>query len=107
MELSLKDLKELLSDKKETNYSPHPFVVGEKYMIRTVTMIYTGTLMQVFDKELALLDCHWIAETERWNEFISDMKTKEHESYGERLVIIGRGAILDACIVSKLPNGNK
>ena len=107
MDLSLKDLKELLSTQTPSTEILHPFIIGRSYMIRTVTMIYTGFIVDVFDKELVLTNCHWIADTGRWNEFISDMKTNEHESYGDRNVIIGRGAILDACIVSKLPEGNK
>lgn len=107
MDLSLKDLKELLSNTNSSKEESKPFFIGKKYMIRTVTMIYTGILEDVFEKELVLKNCHWIAETARWNEFISDMKTNEHESYGDRTVVIGRGAILDACIISKLPEGNK
>jgi len=82
-------------------------MIGQNVMIRTVTMIYTGVLKEVFAQELILTSCHWIAETDRWNKFISETSTREHESYGDREVIVGRGSVIDACIINDLPRGNK
>jgi hypothetical protein len=104
MEMSLKDLKELLAT---DGAQSHPYQIGDYYMIRTVTMIFTGRLVAVFKDELLLTSCHWVAETARWNEFIAETKTNEHESYGNREVIVGRGSVIDACVLSKLPEGNK
>lgn len=97
MELSLKDLKELFSTNHESEES-HPYKIGEKYLIRTVTMIYTGRLEAVHKQELVLSDAAWIAETERWNETLNNGSFKEVEPYPEGNVIIGRGAILDVAV---------
>lgn len=84
----------------------HPFEIGEKYLIRTITMIYTGKLVKVFNNELVFTNCCWIPETERWNESVKEGIFKEIEPYlPESEVIINRGAILDMVKVNwNLPN---
>lgn len=86
-----------------------PYKVGKKYMIRTVTMIYTGKLKQVFDKELILTECAWIPETKRWADSCSTGEFNEVEPYPEKAeIIIGRDAILDAFSVEwNLPRNQK
>lgn len=83
-----------------------PYEIGEKYLIRTITMIYTGKLVKVFDKEMVFTNCCWIPETERWNESVMDGIFKEIEPYPtESEVIINRGAVLDMVKVNwNLPN---
>jgi hypothetical protein len=74
----------------------HPYEIGAKYLIRTITMIYTGKLVKVFDKELVFTNCSWIPETERWNESVRLGIFKEVEPYPfESEVIINRESILD------------
>ena len=73
------------------------WMVGEKYLIRTVTMMDVGILLYVDDHELVLADASWIADSGRFNEFLSTGKPNECEPFpGE--AIIGRGAIVDSCI---------
>ena len=114
--LNLQELQkevESLSGKKDsigkTTLKDNPFILNENYMIRTVTMIYTGKLAAVYDKELVLSECAWIPETERWADSCEDGKFKEVEPYPKDIkVIIGRGAILDAFPVSwELPRSQK
>jgi ribosomal protein S19E (S16A) len=82
--------------------------VGKNYLIRTVTMIYTGRLVEVAEHELVLQDAAWIPETERWAKSVKEGVFKEVEPYHDGKVIIGRAAILDACVVSwKLPREQK
>lgn len=86
-----------------------PLVIGENYLIRTVTMIYTGKLTKVYNKELVLVDCAWIPETERWADSVREGTFKEVEPYpdGDE-VIINREAILDITKVSwELPRRQK
>ena len=82
-----------------------PYIKGKNYMIRTVTMIYTGKLKEVFDKELILTECSWIPETKRWADTCKEGIFEEVEPYPEKAeVIIGKDAILDAFKVDwKLP----
>lgn len=78
------------------------------YLVRTVTMIYTGRLVAVNEQEFLFEKVHWIAETERWNESIRNVSFREQEEYPiDRKVVIGRGALLDAVEIDKLPVGNK
>ena len=87
----------------------HPFKVGSNYLIRTVTMIYTGKLEAVYDKELVISSAAWIPETERWADCIATGKFREVEPYpDDAKVTIGRGAILDAVEVKwKVPREQK
>jgi hypothetical protein len=93
----------------KTQVKGSAYVIGANYMIRTVTMIYTGKLINVFDKELVLTNCAWIAETERWANTCLDGTFKEVEPYPKTAeVIINKEAILDSFIVSwKLPEVQK
>jgi len=86
-----------------------PFVIGENYLIRTVTMIYTGKLVKVFEKELVVVDAAWIPETERWADSVGKGDFKEVEPYPDKAeVILNREAILDIIKVHwKLPRSQK
>ena len=78
--------------------NPHwPWELGKKYMIRTVTMHDHGTLVGVTDHELVLSQAAWIADSGRWYDFLTKKRPSEVEPFPQdRLVIIGRGAIIDA-----------
>lgn len=123
-ELTLGDLQELRKQIEEINevgfnvpninaqtsaYSDKPYLIGKPYIIRTVTMIYTGRLVEVYPHELVIEDAAWIPETARWADTLREGKFNEVEPYcdGDK-VIIGRGAILDAVFWRKeLPRTQK
>lgn len=90
----IKTLKYLFSSGSSTE---HPYVVGEKYAVRTVTMIYVGKLEAVYQHELVFSDCAWVADTGRFYNFLKDGTASEIEPmpYG---AIVGRGAIVDASV---------
>ena len=73
------------------------WTVGEKYIIRTVTMIQTGLLVYIDDKELVLEDAAWIADTGRWAYALTSGVLNEIEPFDDD-VIVGRSAIIDATI---------
>ena len=86
-----------------TTASPVPSPVadfwqpGKPYLIRTVTMIDTGILVAVNEHEIILKDAAWIADTGRFHKAIKDQSQfSEVEPYPDGLVLIGRGAIVDA-----------
>lgn len=83
--------------------------IGKSYLIRTVTMIYTGRLVKVVSKELVIDTAAWIPETERWQQAVESGQFKEVEPYPTSAqVILGRGAILDAVKVDwPLPQTQK
>jgi len=72
----------------------HPYKVGEKYLIRTVTHYYIGQLKQVFQNELLLSSASWIPDTGRYYDAIKTGSLNEVEPIiGD--AIIGRGAIIE------------
>jgi hypothetical protein len=74
-----------------------PWEVGKCYLIRTVTMIQHGKLVEVTDKELVLVDASWIADTGRFHDFITGKSSpNEVEPFAPGPVIVNRGAIIDA-----------
>ena len=77
--------------------SDNPFMeIGKTYFIRTVTHYFTGRLIWVGDKEIALEEAAWIADTGRFNEFMKGKVVNEVEPFPSgSTVIVGRGAIID------------
>lgn len=75
----------------------HSFVVGQKYLIRTVTMTQVGKLESVTSGDLVLSGASWIADTGRFGECLSKGLFSEVEKVpGDGTCIVGRGAIVDA-----------
>ena len=95
------------SEKKSEAKNDHPFVIGAKYLIRTVTMIQTGKLVRVTQQELVLTDAAWIADTGRFSDALKSGDFSEVEPFPTGDVIIGRGGLIDACQISKLPKEQK
>lgn len=97
-ELTVKEIKllqALLNGSTQT--AAHPYQVGQNYFIRTVTHYYTGHLTLVTDGELVLANAAWIADTGRFHDALKTGELSEIEPF-EDDVIIGRGAVVDACI---------
>ena len=86
-----------------------PYKIDKNYLIRTVTMIYTGKLIAEYEKELVITEACWIPETERWMETCATGDFKEVEPYPKKAeVIISKGAILDMFVVDwNLPDKQK
>ena len=86
-----------------------PLVIGENYLVRTITMIYTGKLIKVYGKELVFVETAWIPETERWADTVANGTFKEVEPYPkDSEVIINKETILDMTKVDwKLPREQK
>ena len=75
----------------------HPYRIGTSYLLRTVTMILTGRLVEVHPQELVIEDAAWIADTERWADALVKGTMREVEPYPDGRVIVGRGSLIDAC----------
>jgi hypothetical protein len=103
MEISLSDLKELWSPESKQS----AFRVGEKYLIRTVTLYYTGRIKKILSDEIVLEDAAWIADTGRFNNCLKSGTFDEVEPFVAD-VIVPRGCIIDATIWSHdLPREQK
>ena len=97
-QLTLAQIKELskIACCDNDKQSAHPYAVGNKYLIRTVTHYYSGRIVAIYTHELVLEDAAWIPDTGRLGDCLKDGKFNEIEPIPGRL-IIGRGAIVD-CI---------
>lgn len=100
-------IKELLEELVPGVMSP--YVIGENYFIRTVTFHYTGRLIAIYPNEIVLACAAWIADDGRFADALKTGIFQEVEPYPpENLVVIGRGAIVDATILNTpLPTQQK
>ena len=87
-------LMEILGSNKNAQDKRHPYVIGKKYLIRTVTMIVLGELKEVYDDELIFKDASWVADTGRFYNALSEGKLNEVEPFINDAGV-GRGAIID------------
>jgi hypothetical protein len=80
----------------------HPFEIGKKYLIRTVTMIQTGMVKSIRGKFLVLEQAAWIADTGRFSEALEDQeKMKEVEPF-KNDAIVNMDTIIDATEITVL-----
>ena len=104
MEITLSELLQAAGSNNGTN---HSYVVGNKYLIRTVTFFYTGLLKSVTDTDLVLSDAAWIADTGRFHDCLVSGEFNEIEPFISD-VIIPRTGVIDATIWShELPRNQK
>ena len=90
-----------------SNDVPGPWEIGKNYLIRTVTMIDTGKLVAVGSQELVLESAAWIADTGRFAGALQTVTFDEVEPFPEGRLILGRGSIIDAIQIPKLPREQK
>jgi len=82
--------------------------IGSNYLFRTVTMIYTGELVEEQDDRFVISKAAWIAETERWADSVKSAEFKEVEPYpDDRLVHVFKSGMLDICEITSLPRDQK
>lgn len=74
------------------------WVKGRLYFIRTVTMYCIGELVSIDNHEVTLKNAAWVADTGRFSEALRIGRLSEVEPYPDGLAIVGRGAIVDACL---------
>ena len=72
--------------------------IGKNVMIRTVTMIQIGRLVEVGKNELLIEDACWCASTGRFNHALKTGQLDEVEPFLDGPVIVGRGAFVDLCL---------
>jgi hypothetical protein len=105
MNLEEMNLKDILDLTKALGIKPDDtaFETGKSYLIRTVTLYYTGRIKRITSKELVLEEAAWIPDTGRFNECLTDGKFNEVEPF-QNDVIIPRDSIIDGTVWNhKLP----
>lgn len=106
-DLKLKDLEKLKCFFNTEKCDDTAFEKDKSYLIRTVTLYYTGRIKQITSQELVLEDAAWIPDTGRFSECLSDGKFNEVEPF-QNDVIIPRSSIIDATLwTHKLPRSVK
>lgn len=85
----------------------HPYNVGKNYFIRTVTHHLTGKLIAVHEQELVLEQAAWIADDGRFADALKKCEFNEVEPFPAGPVIVGRGSIIDAVEIEKIPTSQK
>jgi hypothetical protein len=100
--MTIKEFKEVSNLLSGGSKEESPFIVGENYLIRTVTFTYSGKLKSKTNMFLVLESASWIADTGRYNECLKDQsKFNEVEPY-KYDVIVACGAIVDATKIDTL-----
>lgn len=115
MELSMNDLKELLSMNTGSTSSPEERpksrlskLIGKNLLIRTVTMTYTGNLVEKDGEWLVLKQAAWIPDSGRWHVAVRDAEFSEVEMYpADKEVYVNAGAVTDFTEIPKLPTETK
>lgn len=91
-------MKKIATKKAAKKSAPDsPWVIGESYFIRTVTMHLIGRLTAVYPTELVLENATWVADSSRFHNALRDGKLSETEPFLHP-VIVGRGAVVDATL---------
>ena len=108
----IKEIQKICAKDVDVTQQPtvgNAYPVGKNVIVRTVTMIYTGKLVEVTNSDFILKECSWIPETGRYMDFVANGTVNECEPYPDDLeVFINRGALLDMCELRKsLPRKQK
>ena len=95
MNIDISELKALISGVNSSNAgTSHSFEIGACYLIRTVTMMYTGRLIGVTDSDVVLEKAAWIADSGRYANALAEGTLHEVEPYPDR-VCVSRASIVD------------
>lgn len=74
---------------------PVPFIMGKKYIVRTITMITIGRLIAITGNFITLDDASWIADAGKWEDCLTKPEgIKVSEKY-KRPVHINVNSIVD------------
>lgn len=85
----------------------HPYEIGKPYLIRTVSMIDTGRVVEVTAQEIVLEDACWIADTGRFSDALKTCNFSETEPFPDGRVIINRSSVIDAVKIEKIQRSQK
>jgi hypothetical protein len=74
----------------------YQFIVGNKYFIRTVTMILCGECVADFDDMVVMTKASWIADTGRYQQALQSGDFSEVELYpANSEMFVSKGGIID------------
>jgi hypothetical protein len=91
--LTIGEAKQLTALLGGPSRQSHSIKVGEKYIIRTVTLYFTGRVTAVTDSDIVLEDAAWIADAGRWADTLETGKLNEVEPYPAGTIVARAGVI--------------
>ena len=71
--------------------------IGKSYLIRTVTMMYTGRVIAITHTDFLLEDAAWIGDSGRYSNALKTGELNEVEPYPDT-VSVSRAAYVDAAL---------
>jgi hypothetical protein len=89
------------------NNKPTPFMVGEAYLIRTLSMTWHGVVTDIIGDFLVLRQAAWIADTGRFTQALEDANNFNEVEPAPNPVIVGIGAIVDATKLKIIQHSQK
>lgn len=115
MKKEIQEIQKLLSKLSENNQSLQlqieqpeiPFQIGKSYLIRTVTLYYTGRIKDIKGKFIQLEEAAWIPDTGRWKEATENGTFNEIEPFANDPWINTDSTIDFQEITYKLPTNQK
>lgn len=98
--LTVKEVREIAAltggSNTQKGRKPFPFRIGECVLIRTVTMIQTGEIVDIGHDWIELREAAWIADTGRFADTLAKGTPSEVEPIpGDGRCVVGRGAVVD------------
>lgn len=96
-DMTLGQIKEVTNLIGGSSEKRTPFATGEKYLIRTVTHIDVGRVVDVIGDFLIMEDASWIADTGRYHDCLTKGIFNEIEPY-PGIVFVNMGSIIDGAI---------
>ncbi len=96
-DMTIGEAREIASMFSGNSCARHSLKLGRAYLIRTVTMMYTGKLIAVTESDLLLEDAAWIADSGRYADALERGTLNEVEPYPDR-VVVSRAAMVDAAL---------
>ena len=105
------EVKRLSEEKKKVISKEKYWEIGSNYLIRTVTHIQVGRLIDITEKEFVLENASWVADTGRFHDMLKDglesLDSSEIEPFMD-IVIVNRDSLIDATpYMHKLPKTQK
>ncbi len=94
-DVSIKQLREVFDFFNKAGGDKHPYTIGSKVLIRTVTFYFTGKITAVYPSEIVLTDAAWIADTGKFEKALSTGSLENVEPIPQDPCIVGRNAIID------------
>lgn len=106
-EQEIDKVEAIVTECEQPQVKEHPYKIGEKYLIRTVTQYHTGRLKAVYPQELVIEEAAWITDTGRFFNFLDKGIATEIEPFIDD-IIVSRGAIVDVTVFRhELPRKQK